>query len=161
MLNDIKIFNIKTYEELNKWFNKYYIKYINNEFGYEPKENETEFIPLGKTDLSKIMCIKDERTIINGNMITYKNHFYIPINKDNSDYVFYKGTKVEVWEDVFNGTIRIYKNKMLYNTREIEGHYQDPVKKELKRIQDQKMLEQLFKERDERLKARANKMSSS
>ena len=55
----------------------------------------------------------------------------------------------------------LYKNKMLYNTREIEGHYQDPVKKELKRIQDQKMLEQLFKERDERLKARANKMSSS
>ena len=161
LLNDIKRFNIKTYEELNKWFNKYYIKYINNKFAYEPKENESEFIPLGKTDLSKIMCIKDDRTIINGNMISYKNHFYIPINKDNSDYVFYKGTKVEVWEDVFNGTVRIYKNKTLYNTREIEGHYQDPIKKEQKRIQDQKMLEQLFKERDERLKARANKMSSS
>lgn len=158
LLNDIKRFNIKTYDELNKWFNDYYIDYLNNKFYYEPKEREIEFVPLENTDLTKIMCLKEERTILNGNMISYKNHYYIPINEDGSDCIFYKGTKVEVWQDIFNPKyIRISKDKKIYNTRLVEGQYQDPIKKEQKRIQDQKILEQLFRERDERLKARAKR----
>lgn len=160
LLNDIKRFNIKTYDELNKWFNDFYINYINKKFSYKPKEIESEFISLDNTDLTKIMCIKDERTILNGNMISYKNNYYIAINNDGTDFVFYKGTKVEIWVDVFNDTVKIYKNNKIYNTRQIEGHRQDPIKKQQKRIQDQKILEQLLKERDERLKARANVASS-
>lgn len=102
LLNDVIRFNIKNYDELNKWFNNYYIDYINKKFAYEPKQEETEFIPLDNTDLTKIMCIKEERTILNGNMISYKNKYYIPINEDGSNYIFYKGTKVEVWEDIFD-----------------------------------------------------------
>lgn len=158
LLNDIKRFNIKTYEELNKWFNDFYVDYINNKFSYEPAEEETEFVPLGDTDLTTIMCIKEERIILNGNMISYNNCYYIPINEDGTDYIFYKGTKVEVWQDVFDKKIiRIVKNKKIYNTRLIEGHRIDPVKREQKRIDNQKQLEQLFKERDERLKARAKR----
>ena len=157
LLNDVIRFNIKNYDELNKWFNNYYIDYINKKFSYEPKEENTEFIPLDNTDLTKIMCIKEERTILNGNMISYKNKYYMPINEDESNYVFYKGTKVEVWENIFdNKKIRIFKNKKVYNTRLIEGHRIDNDKKKQKIIQDQKILEQLFRERDERLKARAN-----
>ena len=158
LLNDIKRFNIKTYEELNKWFNDFYIDYINKKFSYKPREEETEFIPLGNTDLTKIMCIKEERIILNGNMISYKNNYYIPITNDGNDFIFYKGTKVEVWQDIFNTTlIRICKDKKVYNTRKIEGHRQDPIKREQKIIQDQKELEKLFRERDERLKARAKR----
>ena len=156
LLNDIIRFNIKTYDELNKWFNSYYIKYINKKFSYEPKEKETEFVPLDGKDLSTIFCIKDTRTILNGNMISINNEYYIPIDEFGNDYVFYKGTKVEVWQDVFNPKlVRIFKNNKIYGTRHIEGHRQDPVKKEQKRIDDQKMLEQVLRERDERLKARA------
>jgi len=131
LLNDIIRFNIKTYDELNKWFNNYYIDYINKKFAYEPKEKEIEFVPLDNTDLTKIFCLKDERTILNGNMISYKNHYYIPINDDDTDYIFYKGTKVEVWEDIFNNEfIRIVKNKEIYKTRLIEGHRIDQKKRE-------------------------------
>ena len=154
LLNDIKRFNIKTYDQLNKWFNDFYIDYINHKFSYPPKEEETSFVPLGNTDLSKIMCIKEKRTIITGNMISYKNEYYIPINDDITDYIFYKGTKVEIWIDVFDNTIRLFKNTKLYNTRKVEGHRKDPIKKEQKIIQDQKILEQVLRERDERLKAR-------
>ncbi len=42
-----------------------------------------------------------------------------------------------------------------------KGHRQDSVKREQMRIDNQKQLEQVLKERDERLKARANKVSSS
>lgn len=91
-------------------------------------------------------------------MISYKNNYYIPIDKDGNDFIFYKGTKVEVWQDIFNPSIiRICEDKVIYNTRHIEGHIQDPIKKEQKRIQDQKELERLFRERDERLKARAKR----
>ena len=155
--NDIKRFNIKNYDELNIWFNDFYIDYINSKFGYEPKEEESEFIPLENTDLTKILCIKEERTILNGNMFSYGNHYYIPTNDDSTDYVFYKGTKVIVYDDILNNTIRIFKNNKLYNTRIIEGQRINMEKKKLKEIEEQKTLEQLFRERDERLKARAKR----
>lgn len=154
LLNDIRRFKIKTYEELNRWFNDYYIDYINRKFAYKPAEEESEFVPLGDTDLSTIMCIKAERTILNGNMVSINNEYYIPINANGSDYVFYKGTKVEVWQDVFDLTVRIFKNGKIYNTRKAPGHRIDPVKKEQKRIQDQKDLEKVLRERDERLSQR-------
>ena len=111
LLNDIKRFNIKTYDELNKWFNDYYIDYLNKKFSYPPLEEETDFIPLDNTDLSTIMCIKVDRKILNDNMISINNNYYIPINSDGSDFVFYKGTTVEVWQDVFTNDIRIFKKQ--------------------------------------------------
>ena len=157
LLNDIIRFKIKTYDELNKWFNDYYIDYLNKKFSYSPKEKESEFIPLGNTDLTKIMCIKGNRTILNGNMISINNEYYIPIDNDGNDFIFYKGTIVEVWKDVFNGNVRIFKNNKIYNTRKINGHRIDMEKKRQKRIDDQKQLEILIRERDERLKARAKR----
>lgn len=128
LLNDIIRFNIKTYSELNKWFNSYYIKYINKKFAYEPKE-ETEFVPLDGKDLSTIFCIKLSRTILNGNMISINNEYYIPIDENGNDYIFYKGTKVEVWQDIFNPKlIRISKNNKIYCTRHVEGHRKDLLK---------------------------------
>ncbi|MDO4963289.1 MAG: hypothetical protein Q4E75_04245 [bacterium] len=157
LLNDIKRFNIKSYDELNKWFNDYYIDYLNHKFSYPPKEEDSEFIPLGNTDLTKIMCIKGNRTILSGNMISINNEYYIPIDKDGNDFIFYKGTTVEVWKDVFNDTVRIFKNNKLYNTRKIEGHRIDMEKKMKKIINEQKQLEILIRERDERLKSRAKR----
>ena len=157
LLNDIKRFNITTYEQLNTWFNDFYIDYINKKFSYPPKEEESEFIPLGKTDLSIIFCIKDTRTILNGNMISIGNCYYIPINKDGTIHVFYKGTLVEVWRDVFNNKVRIKKDNIIYETKIVEGQRVDMNKKIQKEINNQKELEQALKERDERLKARATK----
>jgi len=155
--NDIKRFNIKNYDELNIWFNNFYIDYLNSKFGYDPKEKESEFISVKNTDLTKILCIKEERTILNGNMFSYNNHYYIPINDDGTDYIFYKGTKVIVYDDTLNNTIKIFKNNKLYNTRIIEGQRINMEKKKLKEIEEQKTLERLFRERDERLKARAKR----
>ena len=58
LLNDIKRFNINSYNDLNIWFNEYYINYINKKFAYKPQEEDSEFVPLDDTDLSKIFCIK-------------------------------------------------------------------------------------------------------
>ena len=58
-------------------------------------------------------------------MISYKNNYYIPIDKDSNDFIIYKGTKVGVWVDIFTNNIRIFKNGILHNTRKMEGHMQD------------------------------------
>lgn len=71
------------------------------------------------------MCIKEERIVLNGNMISYKNNYYIPITDEGCNYIFYKGTKVEIWQDVFDTEIiRICKDKKVYNTRKVERRSQ-------------------------------------
>lgn len=152
LLNDIIRFNIKTYDQLNKWFNDTYIYYINTKFSYLPKEQKTEFVLLDNTDLTKIMCLKEKRIILNGNMISYKNDYYMPINIDENNYIFYKGTEAEIWVDIFTYDVRIFKNNKIYNTKKIEGHFKDPKKREQKLIQNQKDLEQVLRERENKYK---------
>ena len=54
LINDIKRYNIKSIDELNIFFNDYYCNYLNQKYAYEPKENESAFVPLDNIDLSNI-----------------------------------------------------------------------------------------------------------
>lgn len=158
--NDLKRFKIKSYEQLNIWFNDFYINYLNNKFSYPPKEEESHFVPLDNTDLSNILCIRVERKMLNGNVVSYKNNYYKIDDNEITDKPIYKGTVLIVYENVLTKVIKIkYRNKF-YNTILVPGHKIDPEKRKQIRVENQKILEQVLKERDERLKARANKMSS-
>ena len=126
----------------------------------EPKEDDSAFVPLDNIDLSNILCIRSTRTILNGNMISWNNNYYQILDKDNSIKKIYKGTEVQVFENVLTKVVRVKYYNIFYNTKQIEGHRQDPVKREQMKIDNQKQLEQVLRERDERLKARANKVSS-
>ena len=158
--NDIKRYGINSIEELNVFFNDFYCNYLYEKYAYEPKENETAFVPLVNTDLSNILCIRDTRTILNGNMFSWKNNYYQILDQDNSIKLIYKGTEIQVFENVLTKKVKVKYYNIFYETKKIEGHRQDPVKREQMRIDNQKQLEQVLKERDERLKARANKVSS-
>lgn len=157
LVNDIKRYNIKSIDELNIFFNDYYCNYLNQKYAYEPKEKDTAFVPLDDMDLSNILCIRDKRTILNGNMISWNNHYYQILNKDKSIKQIYKGTEIEVFENVLTKIVRVKYYNIFYDTKQIEGHFQDPVKREQMRIDNQKQLEQVLRERDERLKARAKR----
>lgn len=155
LINDIKRYNINSIDELNIFFNDYYCNYLNQKYAYEPKEKETAFVPLDGIDLSNILCIRDTRTILNGNMISWNNNYYQILDKDNSIKQIYKGTEIQVFENVLTKVVRVKYYNVFYNTKQIEGHRQDPIKREQMRIDNQKQLEQVLRERDERLKARA------
>ena len=154
LLNDIKRHKIKTYEELNMWFNSHYVGYINKKFSYKAKEIETDFVPLGNIDLTTILCLKNKRIILSGNVISYNNNYYIPIDNNNRNVTLYLGSSVEVWEDIFNNKIRIYKDKVIYNTKLMPGHRKNNDKIKQLLINNQKEMEQVLIERDkkERLK---------
>ena len=160
LINDIKRYGIKSIDELNVFFNDFYCNYLNEKYAYAPKENETAFVPLVNTDLSNILCIRDTRTILNGNMFSWKNNYYQILDQDNSIKLIYKGTEIQVFENVLTKKVKVKYYNIFYETKKIEGHRQDPEKREQMRIDNQKQLEQVLKERDERLKARANKVSS-
>ena len=160
LINDIKRYGIKSIDELNIFFNDFYCNYLNEKYAYEPKENETAFVSLDNTDLSNILCIRDKRTILSGNMFSWRNNYYQILNQDNSIKLIYKGTEIQVFENVLTKKVNVKYYNIFYETKKIEGHRQDPVKREQMRIDNQKQLEQVLKERDERLKARANKVSS-
>ena len=141
---------------VNIFFNDYYCNYLNQKYAYEPKEKNTAFVPLDNVDLSNILCIRDKRTILNGNMVSWNNNYYQVFDKDNSIKQIYKGTEIQVFENVLTKVVRIKYYNNFYETKQIEGHRQGPAKREQMRIDNQKQLEQVLKERDERLKARAN-----
>ena len=152
LVNDIKRFNIKSIDELNIFFNDYYCNYLNQKYAYEPKEEETSFVPLDDIDLFNILCIRDKRIILSGNMISWNNNYYQILDKDCSIKQIYKGTEIQVFENVLTKIIRVKYYGIFYDTKQIEGHRQDPVKREQLRIDNQKQLEQVLKERDERVK---------
>ena len=160
LINDIKRYGIKSIDELNIFFNDFYCNYLNEKYAYEPKENETAFVSLDSTDLSNILCIRDKRTILSGNMFSWRNNYYQILEQDNSIKLIYKGTEIHVFENVLTRKVKVKYYNIFYETKKIEGHRQDPEKREQMRIDNQKQLEQVLKERDERLKARANKVSS-
>ena len=61
--NDIVRFGIKDYDQLNEWFNTFYISYINKKFAFVPLDPDDAFVSIGNTDLSQIFTIKQERVI--------------------------------------------------------------------------------------------------
>lgn len=70
---------------------------MNKKIPYFSKEREkAEFIPLGNSNLTKIMCIKVNRTILIGSMISLNNEYGIPIDNNGNGFIFYKGTIVKI-----------------------------------------------------------------
>lgn len=99
--------------------------------------------------------------MLNGNVVSYKNNYYKIDDNTHPDKPIYKGTILMVYENVLTRIIKIkYRNKF-YNTILVPGHKIDPEKRKQLKVENQKILEQVLKERDERLKARANEVSSS
>ena len=157
LLNDIIRYVIKTYSELNKFFNVKYKYYLNKKFAYLPKYKVSRFVKLtSKQDLSLIFTIRDTRIILNGNCISYNNNYYIIRDNNDNNYPMYKGTTVETLENIFDGEVKIkYRNK-IYKTKQIEGHFQEPEKKKQNLINNQKELDLVLRERVEKQKARTS-----
>ena len=145
LINDIKRYQIKTYTELNRFFNEKYIDYLNHKFAYEPKENESAFESIDNDfDLSHIFCIKEKRKILDGCVFSYSNYYYQLLDENGVIVKIFKGTDITVMEDIFDHTIRAEYRKKVYSTRQIAGHRQDPLKRQQK-IQNQKELDEYLR----------------
>ena len=149
LINDIKRYKIKTYTELNKFFNEKYIDYLNHKFSYPPKEDESAFESIDSNfDFSNILCIKEKRKILAGCVFSYSNNYYQLLDENGVIVKIFKGTDITVMEDIFDHTIRAEYRKKVYSTRQIAGHRQDPVKRQQK-IQNQKELDEYLRSQNQ------------
>ena len=149
LINDIKRFKIKTYTELNKFFNEKYIDYLNHKFSYPPKEDESAFEPIDSNfDFSNIFCVKEKRKILDGCVFSYSNNYYQLLDENGIIVKIFKGTDITVMEDIFDHTIRAEYRKKVYSTRQIAGHRQDPIKRQQK-IQNQKELDEYLQSQNQ------------
>lgn len=154
LLNDIKRYNIRTYDELNQWFNSFYKNYLNKKYAYEPKENKTAFVPLDNIDLEYILCTRKERTMLDGQVISYNGYYYKIINDNNELKPIYRGTKILVYENVLNKNIYVKYYNKFYNTELVYNKIGRSEKIKITKVENQKILEQVLRERDERLKTK-------
>ena len=75
----LKLYNITTVEEANKFLPKYCEIYA-SKFGREPKSTESAFVPLTenqKTELAKLLSVKVERTTDSGCSFSLNNYLFI------------------------------------------------------------------------------------
>ena len=146
LLNDIKVNNIKTYSALNEFFNTTYCNYLNKKFAYN-LDKESSFVPLEKEiDLHPLFCYREERKILNGNVVSYKDCYYKLIDKNNKVIHLYKGTTVEVRENIFTSIITVKYGKTIYNTILVEKrNRKDSVQK---LINDQKELAEYIRNKN-------------
>ena len=60
--NDIIRFGIKDYDQLNLWFNDFYIKYLNEKFAHLPIDPIYEFVELTENyDLNLVFTISSKK----------------------------------------------------------------------------------------------------
>ncbi len=81
--NDIVRFNIKDYDQLNIWFNDFYIKYLNEKFAHLPVDPVYEFVELTENyNLNLVFTVSNTRKIAEGNMFSYNGYYYVPYDKN-------------------------------------------------------------------------------
>ena len=79
-------------------------------------------------NISNIHYIRDTRTMLNGNVISWKNNYYQILEKDKSIKQIFKGTEIEVYQNILANVIQVKYYNVFYETIQIEAHEQDPVK---------------------------------
>lgn len=121
LLVDIKRHNIKSYKDLNLFFNNYYCDYLNHKFAYEPKDKESAYVKVDEDfKLLPYLCFREKRKILSGNVFSYKASYYGIVNNDGEIINLYKGTEIEVRENIFTKKITVRYLRCLYNTYVIE-----------------------------------------
>ena len=93
--------------------------------------------------------------MLDGCVFSYKDHYYKVINKDNELKPIFKGSKIMVYENILNHNIYVRFYDKFYSTQILQDRLSRSEKIRITKVENQKILEQVLKERDERLKARA------
>jgi len=106
---DIKRYKIKDYDELNVWFNSTYKHYLNKKFANVPLDPNDEFVKVDEDfDYIDNLSIKVERRIQNGDLFSYENCYFSPLNEETGEILHITtGVKVNVLHDIINKKLYI------------------------------------------------------
>lgn len=145
LLNDIKRFKIKDYDELNIWYNEFYTKYLNFKFAYLPSNPIDAFRPIAETfDYSSIFRVRLTRVIRN-DMFSYETWLYSPVDRNGEIVTIQNGTTVKLYIDAITENMYIEYNMKRYPCIKVGGR----MRSESQIVSNQKELEILLKKNRE------------
>ena len=101
---ELRIRNITTMEEANRFLEKEYIREFNDKFAVEPKRKERPSCPAPEADLDRVFSIQTERMVNRDNTVKYRN---MTLQIDKQDWRrSMAGCRVVVYQH-FDDTITI------------------------------------------------------
>ena len=101
LVNDIIRFGIEDYDQLDSWFNEFYVEYLNRKFSFPPADAGCEFRQLPPDfDYSSVFRIRLTRISRNG-MISYEMGLYWMVDGEGELYDPGEGVKVNLFIDVW------------------------------------------------------------
>ena len=102
---ELRIRNITSPEEANRFLNRTYIREFNRKFTVEAAEpNETAFVPCNRSDLDRVFSIQTERTVNRDNTVKF-NNMILQIDKQGWRRTM-EGCRVTIYQH-FDDTITI------------------------------------------------------
>jgi hypothetical protein len=69
LVNEMRVAGIRTKAKANAYLKDRFIADYNATFGVAPRDLESAFVPVGRTDLSSILCHEEERTVGKDNTV--------------------------------------------------------------------------------------------
>ena len=112
---DIKRFCIKDYDQLNKWFNEFYVSYINKKFAYIALDPNSEFEEIidQNFNYNRLFSISFERVIGSNSMFNFDSFVYSLIDPKTGEVIYIrKGVKIKVILEILTKNVyALYHSK--------------------------------------------------
>jgi transposase len=118
LINELKLAGITDVQAANRFIQDVYIPEHNRLFAHEPADPTNCCVSALNVVLDDILCIEEERTVTNDNVVRYDNR-YLQIGKQQ-DRATCKGLKVTVREHL-DGTISVLRGVKLLGRYDKEG----------------------------------------
>ena len=136
---------LENYEDLNYWFNDFYIPYINSKTAYLPSDPRDAYVPMDEGfDYSAIFAIRLQRTLRN-DLFSLDNVYYTPVDEHHKPYHIRDGVRLDIRIDVFTGEIKIlYHGKRMDCIAVMEKREKSAEKHT---VSDQKELAEIMKKK--------------
>ena len=115
LVNDIVRFGIKNYDELNIWFNDFYLEYLNKKFAFMPKDLNDAFVPLDSSfDQDSIFCLRYVRKI-KKDMFSLFNCYYSIVDENGEVVHIIDDTEVKIRISVFTDKMFVIRYGKKYD----------------------------------------------
>lgn len=134
LITELKIRNITTLEEANKYLVDEFIDKFNKRFSIDITKN-VYVVQESESNLNLILARIDTRIFDNGSSIKYKNKYYIPTNENEEKIFFSKGAKclvIEAFDKILYTSIndKVYLLKEIARNKETSKNFDFEVKVE-------------------------------
>lgn len=144
LINDIKRFKIKDYDELNIWFNEFYCDYLNKKFSYTPSSPYDEFVYMDDNyNYNQLFSIRFTRVIGTNSMFSFNSYNYAPLDEDGKIIYIRKNVKVNLRFEILTDKLIMYRFGKKYECVKLQPNSKGRKKNTVDNIKE---LEQLLED---------------